>query len=230
LGLEQNDVDPFSLLLLAQSAVSAIRSGNLKGFDMATYLQTSGAIAMSQINSVFGRGNSLSNYQGTTYYTAGGGPYSFPGGAISFSNFYGTGPSPNITISLSELQGREFYQSTIGDSYINLTFNTDGTWGCGGSYAGYLGSGNWASPTTASIGNSYWIRWTRTEAVLDGGESTPSSGWLAMSAANTITVIHNVAVGGYVDSTYTLEIASDSGGSNVVASCTGTYINVFNEG
>jgi hypothetical protein len=150
------------------------------------------------------------------------------GTTISMSDLQG---KSSIIISLSGLQDQGFYQSAIAsDQSINLTFNTNGTWGCNGDVAGNLGSGNWASPTTDSIGNSYWIRWTRTEAELAGGESTPSSGWLAMSAANTITVTHNVAVGGGVDSTYTLEIASDSGGSHVVASCTGTYLYAFNEG
>jgi len=186
---------------------------------------------MSQINSVFGRGNSLSNYLGTTYYTAGGGPYSFPGGPISFSDFYGTGPSPNVTISLSQLQDRSLAEFSGGYGYITLTFNTDGTWSCVGLISGAIASGNWASPTTASIGNSYWIRWTRTaNTSTSSGSSTPSSGWLAMSAANTITVTNDGTIAGYYDSTYTLEIAFDSGGSNIVASCTGTYLYAFNEG
>jgi len=196
---------------------------------MATFLQTSGAISMSDINGVFGRGNSLSSYLGTTYYTAGGGPYSFPGGPISFYNFYGTGPSPNVTISLSQLQSRSLQEFFGGYGYITLTFNTNGTWSCVGSVSGTIASGNWASPTTTNVGNSYWVRWTRTASTLGGGSSTPSSGWLALDAARTITVTNNGTSGGYVDSTYTLEISTNSSGSNVVASCTGTYLYAFNE-
>jgi len=63
---------------------------------MATYLPTSGALAMSCINSVFGgRGNNLNSYRGTTYYKSTGGAQTFSSGAISFSCFYGTGPSAN---------------------------------------------------------------------------------------------------------------------------------------
>lgn len=185
---------------------------------------------MSDINGVFGRGNSLSSYLGTTYYTAGGGPYSFPGGPISFNNFYGTGPSPNITISLAQLQGTGFYEYTSGSGYVTLTFNNNGTWNANGSVSGNLGSGNWASPTTTSIGNSYWIRWTRTSSSLSGGTATPSSGWNSLSGAQTITVTHNGISGGVVEATYTLEISTNSGGTNIVASSTGTLLYVFNEG
>ena len=135
----------------------------------------------------------------------------------------------NVTISLSQLQDRSLQEFFGGYGYITLTFNTNGTWSCVGSVSGTIGSGNWASPTTTSIGSSYWIRWTRTASTLGGGSSTPSSGWLALDAARTITVTNNGTSGGYVDSTYTLEIATDSGGSNVVASCTGTYLYAFNE-
>lgn len=53
-------------------------------------LQGSGTITMAQINAEFGRGNNLNSYRGTTYYTSSAGPFTFPSGLISFSNFYGT--------------------------------------------------------------------------------------------------------------------------------------------
>jgi hypothetical protein len=53
-------------------------------------LPASGTLTMAQINTEFGRGNNLNSYRGTTYYTSSGGPFTFPSGAISFSNFYGT--------------------------------------------------------------------------------------------------------------------------------------------
>jgi len=134
-----------------------------------------------------------------------------------------------VTISLSELQDRSLQEFFGGYGYITLTFNTNGTWSCVGSASGTIASGNWASPTTSGVGSLYWIRWTRTASTLGGGSSTPSSGWLALDAARTITVTNNGTSGGYVDSTYTLEIATDSGGSNVVASCTGTYLYAYNE-
>lgn len=62
----------------------------------ATFLQTSGAISMSQINAVWGLGNSLSAYRGKTWYKANGTSGTFPSTNLSFNNFYGTGPAPNI--------------------------------------------------------------------------------------------------------------------------------------
>lgn len=72
---------------------------------MATYLPSSGALSISAINSVFGRGNNLNAYRGTTYYTSSAGPYTFSSGAISMSSFYGTGPDANtfsFTISSNQ--------------------------------------------------------------------------------------------------------------------------------
>ncbi len=55
-------------------------------------MPTSGTISMSTVQSVFGRGYSISGYRGTGYYTAGGAG-TFPGGTFPFSVFYGTSPN-----------------------------------------------------------------------------------------------------------------------------------------
>lgn len=68
-------------------------------------LQTSGAISISQINAEFGRGNSLSAYRGTGWFTDAGGSGNFSTGAISMSDFYGkrlTSPQFNVTVSSSQ--------------------------------------------------------------------------------------------------------------------------------
>ena len=73
---------------------------------MAGYLQSSGAISMSQINSVFdGRGNNLNAYRGTSWFTAAGGSGTFSSGTISFSDFYSKGPtSPAFSFTISSNQ------------------------------------------------------------------------------------------------------------------------------
>lgn len=68
-------------------------------------LPSSGPLSMSQINAEFGRGNNLNSYRGTTYYTSSGGPFTFPTGAISFSDFYGTQVnSPSFSFSITSSQ------------------------------------------------------------------------------------------------------------------------------
>ena len=70
-------------------------------------LPSSGPLTMAQINAEFGRGNNLNSYRGTTYYTSSAGPFTFPTGAISFSNFYGTQlASPTFSFSIVSNQDR----------------------------------------------------------------------------------------------------------------------------
>jgi hypothetical protein len=192
---------------------------------MATFLQTSGAISMSDINSVFGRGNNLNAYRGTTYYTASTGPNTFSSGAISFSNFYGTGPTANISISLASLGSFFGAEGNYSGSNIQgeLDFNTNGTWNWYGesNYA----SGSWATPNSGGIGSSYWIRFTRT-SFSDGlyAYATASTGWMQLSSVRSIIV--GTPLPGTIYSTYTIEISSSSGGSPVLATNSGLDIDV----
>jgi hypothetical protein len=150
------------------------------------------------------------------------------GTTISMSDGWGRS---NVSVSLSQLQSRTFYVSQGGYNVQQYRFFSNGTWDLY-DYSGQTPAtgGNWASPTTSSIGNNYWIRFTRTAGSgLNLGSSTATTGWLALSSQQNITLTHNGYSGGYIDSTYNIDISSDSGGSNIVASCTGTYIYSFNE-
>jgi hypothetical protein len=81
-------------------------------------LPSSGTLTMAQINAEFGRGLNLNAYRGTTYYTASAGPFTFPSGAISFSNFYGTQlANPNVT---------DFTISPAVGGVTNWSLNTNG--------------------------------------------------------------------------------------------------------
>jgi hypothetical protein len=192
---------------------------------MATYLQTGGAISMSDINGVFGRGTSLSNYLGTSYYTVSGGPFTFPGGPISFNNFYGTGPDANISISLASLGSFFGAEDNYTGSNVQgeLDFNTDGTWNWYGvtNYA----NGSWATPNSGGIGSSYWIRFTRT-AFSDGlyAYATASTGWMQLSSIRSIIV--GTPLPGTITSEYTIEISSSSSGSPVLATNSNLEIDV----
>jgi hypothetical protein len=179
---------------------------------------------MSQINSVFdGRGNNLNSYRGTSWFTAAGGSGTFSSGAISFSDFYNKGPSAALTISLAgfySISGTVY--SGPGPAYAEITLYSNGTAG----WAGSDGSGsftNWATPTTGGVGSSYWVRFTQTSSVSTTTETgSARSTWVALSGSPYFGVQRNL--GGYGSRTYTIQIASDSGGSNIVATVTGIEI------
>lgn len=186
---------------------------------MAGYLQSSGAISMSEINSVFdSRGQNLNAYRGTTWYTAAGGSGTFSSGAISFSDFYSKGPSPAVTISLASMSGQTFLGSPFYDNEaygINMDFNTNGTWEFNG-YAAGVTNGNWATPTTTGIGSSYWVKWTRTfYAGGAGNTASATSGWQQLSSLRTISVTTAGGAGASAD--YTVQISSDSSGTTILA-------------
>jgi hypothetical protein len=191
---------------------------------MAGYLPGSGALAFSTINSVFdGRGLNLNAYRGTQWYTAGGGSGTFSSGAISFNEFYNKGPSPAITISLEgfySISGTVY--SGPGPAYAEITLYSNGVAG----WAGSDGSGsftNWATPTTGGVGSSYWVRFTQTSSVSGTNETgSARNTWVALSGSPYFGVQRTL--GGYGSRTYTIQIASDSGGSNIVATVTSIEI------
>jgi hypothetical protein len=85
--------------------------------------------------------------------------------------------------------------------------------------------GNWTTPTTAGIGSSYWIRVTQTSSSGPSTEYGDSRGvWLQLNTGRTFGV--EKTANGLSTRVYTFEIASDSGGSNIVASKTGVQYNI----
>ena len=192
---------------------------------MAGYLQAPGVpISMSQINSVFdGRGNSLSNYRGTTWYTAAGGSGTFSSGTIAFSDFYNKGPNPAITISLASLTAIYGDTPYPGLAFAYYLFNSNGVITYWTNSVNNGAVGNWASPTTTGIGSSYWIRFTQTSSFGTSTETGSARGaWISLSIAPTFGV--EVSGPGFGSRTYTVEIASNSSGSTIVATKTGVEI------
>ena len=194
---------------------------------MAT-LQSSGAISISQINAEFGRGNNLNAYRGTTWYTDAGGSGTFSSGAISMSEFYSKRATPAITISLAGLAGVFGTAYPGNTAFGELLFNSNGTISYGSSDMGTGSAGSWATPTTTGIGSSYWVRATHTGSYGTGGIGGATQYGSAKGAWHQISNIPYFGVqrtgngmGGFY---YTLQIASDSGGSNILATATNVEI------
>ena len=82
---------------------------------MATFYPSSGSIDIASVNTLFGRGDSISNYTGTTYYTSTGGPFTFPSSCFGFNAFYGTGPNAN-RVALSYT-----FTSSTSNASLNVT-------------------------------------------------------------------------------------------------------------
>jgi hypothetical protein len=186
-------------------------------------------ISISQINTEFSLGNSLSAYRGVTWYTDAGATGTFSAGAISMSEFYSKRVNSPFTPSLSQLQSVWIVSSWSSPTSLTLLMSSNGTWTGVGS-EGNVATGNWGTPTTSGIGSSYWIRFTRTaQDIPSGGQSSSAStGWLSLSTAQQVTV-YNPASGGTFSATYSIQISTDSGGSTIVASCTGCQLTAFVE-
>jgi hypothetical protein len=112
------------------------------------------------------------------------------------------------------------YGTTLG-----IQFNTDGTITMTRTHTSTGGSGSedvptgWGSPTGGSPGNNYWI-----EYHLNSGSGVTSSPgvdtWLQLSSARNFVHAHTGT--GSISGVWRFRIASDSGGSNILATFTVT--------
>lgn len=143
---------------------------------------------------------------------------------------YETGAAPSETITLSGTSGTPILVGLIvSDSNyarVGLTFYTDGSIteasGAGGN--GNSAFGNWCNVTPSQ---TYYIRCTQisTSAGSFGsaGDVSPLNTWLALSSGRSFYVIdtRDTLVYANENTVVKIEIASDSGGSNILA--TGYY-------
>jgi hypothetical protein len=182
-------------------------------------MPSSGPISLGQANTELGRSATatltMNDSQLRTLAGVGG-----SGTTWSMSSLYG---KSNVTVSLASVEANEPYEGLPpagGEpGEANLNFNSNGTWNA------YLGvgagkSGNWATPTTAGVGAGYWIRFTRTVFVPNGfgNDATGTTGWLQLNSGFGQGIFVTRTSGpGVTFATYTIQIATDSGGSNIVA-------------
>lgn len=177
-----------------------------------------GTISISQINAEFGRGTSLSSYHGVTWYTDSGSSGTFPSGTISMSDFWGkraTAPAPSSSLTGSPSSGSYFDDLGYTFPYntqLVLRFYRNGSWDAQG-LNGFYDSGNWVSPASSTVGDSYWIRFTRTGTMGFGGTSTPSSGWLQLNGTQLISVQRSG--NGLFAGIYNIDFSSNGGASTL---------------
>ena len=156
-------------------------------------------------------------------------------GAISMNNFYG---KSNFTVAYNSLyisNGATYddLYATGSTGSVGLRWNANGTMDQFSFNYGYVSMGYWGSPTTTGIGSNYWIRFTRTATNSFGTptaatNSTASTGWLQLSSAREIGIDRTPGQHNF-SATYTIEIASDSGGSTILTTLTGITIVLYDD-
>lgn len=174
-------------------------------------------ISLSQVNTELGRSATATiDMNDSAVRSLFGKPGS--GNTISMSDGWGKSA---ITISLAGLTGVYGLAYPGNTAFAELIFNSNGTIQAGTSNDGTQSAGNWATPTTTGVGSSYWVRFTET-ASSGAGQTVYGSArgvWHQISSTLYFGVSRTANGGGY--RTYTVQIATDSGGSNIVATKTG---------
>lgn len=120
----------------------------------------------------------------------------------------GTGPTATFRLDTNTYTNTTFDPGTAG---VTLAINSNGSLTATGDNVGPLDSYDWITPTAGST--TYFVRAT----LIGGSFSTGTTGtWLALTSNRTWSVSQSGA--GTQTANATFEIASDSGGTNVVAS------------
>lgn len=136
------------------------------------------------------------------------------------------GSAPAETISLTGTSGSptvlQLIVSNNDSARAGLSFAADGTY-TRASGTGGLGNtlqGNWCNITPSQ---TYYIRGTHISGDAQADDVSALNTWLALNSSRTFVVIDTTPTIAYAnrDSTLKVEIASDSGGSNILA--TGYY-------
>jgi hypothetical protein len=147
-----------------------------------------------------------------------------PSGAIRLgADFYS-----KFNVSLASITSGEPFEGNAlapGEPCeVSLNFASNGTWEASLEANG-TATGNWA--TTADAGSTYHIRFTRT--FFSGGfgnSATASTGWLPLNVSQGIQVF-NSGNDSSVTADYTIEIATDSGGTNILDSASFITLNAL---
>jgi hypothetical protein len=135
------------------------------------------------------------------------------------------------TALFSYLNGSPFYTGATGPAItpsILIIFYGSGTFTIVDQAGTNLTDGApnhqyWISGGGVNPGQYYWIKFTQT--AVFGYFTTATTGWLQIGglSGSQLAYVSN-DYNGTTDSTYTIEIATDSAGTNIVATSTGVFI------
>lgn len=189
-------------------------------------LQTSGAISLNDIATEFG---GTTPHSISEYYRGGSFVPSGPSqnaniptsGQISFSQFYG---ATKIGTAINPLgfNGGTYVDDGTGlfNASISLSMKSDGTWEISPSWGSPV-SGNWLTPQVGM--SSFYVRFTlnSTSGSSSGTTWSASTGWLQLNSNRVISVTcASVSLSRFRDTNYTVEIATDAAGTNIVSTST----------
>lgn len=164
-------------------------------------LPSSGSMTIAQVEAEFGlpAGSVWPN----AFWGKGGAPASGP--LILPNDFYGRS---NVAVVIPA-GGYEDYCIQPVNASCSITFKADGTWLVDNANVSDL-SGTWRNQA-----GSYWIRWTNTSGTLSSGTAGT---WQALTIDRTFAVIFTSNSGGGKNCTGNVQIATDSAGTNIIAS------------
>lgn len=152
-----------------------------------------------------------------------------PSGPVVLPNdFWG---KSNRTFSLAGMNNLYAFvpQFSLGNTYSYYTFYTDGDLlGFEAPSGGAVVNTDWTLPISAGIGSSYWVRWTivAQSIPLPFVKVGTSGTWLQLNTARNFGLQSgNNNTSGFGEIECYFQIASDSSGTNIVATSPTIFLN-----
>jgi hypothetical protein len=138
---------------------------------------------------------------------------------VDLSDLFQNISVPLFTVNITDIYTAKNGLFGVSSARASYDLYSDGT----GLAAGDSNTNfNWGTPTTSGAGNSYWVR-----ATLSSG-STPSGSalntWHQLSTTRGWSVFRSSGSVGTTTSVLTVQIATDSGGSNIIDTATITLV------
>lgn len=123
-------------------------------------------------------------------------------------------------VSPLSAQGQTYTNSADGAASVQFKIKPDGTWEVTFDNSTVVATGNWGQPTTPGAGDSNYAQYELTSTTGSSSNTswTSTTGWLPVSGTPTASVSAlAISASRIRTATYTIRIASDSAGSNIVS-------------